>query len=283
MINVFLVDDHELVRTGIRRIIEDVRGMNVAGEADSGEDAVKWCRSNHADVVLMDMNMPVMGGMEATEHLRECGFKLPILALTAMVLDEEIQKCIDSGCNGFLPKPIRQQSLVSVLADYFEFADELVSDKAVSDKTVPVTCNTSTETMTVDPVAGATMVVEGKMNDQVQIGSEAGKRPAYHLPSVVKSSLPDDPDFNSIVADFADRLPDALDVFVTALENQDMVLLRERSHWLVGSAGTVGFEAFVEPARELEHLDDDFPRAIELVKHIFELGHRIEVREASCI
>lgn len=57
MINVFLVDDHELVRTGIRRIIEDVRGMNVAGEADSGEDAVKWCRSNHADVVLMDMNM----------------------------------------------------------------------------------------------------------------------------------------------------------------------------------------------------------------------------------
>ncbi|GAJ76937.1 LOW QUALITY PROTEIN: BarA-associated response regulator UvrY [Vibrio sp. JCM 18905] len=67
MINVFLVDDHELVRTGIRRIIEDVRGMNVAGEADSGEDAVKWCRSNHADVVLMDMNMPGIGGLEATK------------------------------------------------------------------------------------------------------------------------------------------------------------------------------------------------------------------------
>lgn len=64
MINVFLVDDHELVRTGIRRIIEDVRGMNVAGEADSGEDAVKWCRSNHADVVLMDMNMPGIGGLK---------------------------------------------------------------------------------------------------------------------------------------------------------------------------------------------------------------------------
>ncbi|HDV5328761.1 TPA: response regulator, partial [Vibrio cholerae] len=50
MISVFLVDDHELVRTGIRRIIEDVRGMKVAGEADSGEEAVKWCRTNHADV-----------------------------------------------------------------------------------------------------------------------------------------------------------------------------------------------------------------------------------------
>lgn len=52
MISVFLVDDHELVRTGIRRIIEDVRGMKVAGEADSGEEAVKWCRTNHADVIF---------------------------------------------------------------------------------------------------------------------------------------------------------------------------------------------------------------------------------------
>ncbi len=67
LISVFLVDDHELVRTGIRRIIEDVRGMNVVGEADSGEEAVKWCRSNHVDVVLMDMNMPGIGGLEANK------------------------------------------------------------------------------------------------------------------------------------------------------------------------------------------------------------------------
>ena len=69
LINVFLVDDHELVRTGIRRIIEDVRGMNVAGEAESGEDAVKWCRANHTDVILMDMNMPGIGGLESTKKI----------------------------------------------------------------------------------------------------------------------------------------------------------------------------------------------------------------------
>ncbi|KLU79587.1 hypothetical protein AB192_08635 [Aliivibrio fischeri] len=61
MIKVFLVDDHELVRTGIRRILEDVRGIKVVGEADSGEDAVKWCRTEQADIVLMDMNMPGIG------------------------------------------------------------------------------------------------------------------------------------------------------------------------------------------------------------------------------
>lgn len=65
MINVLLVDDHELVRAGIRRILEDIKGIKVAGEACCGEDAVKWCRANSADVVLMDMNMPGIGGLEA--------------------------------------------------------------------------------------------------------------------------------------------------------------------------------------------------------------------------
>ncbi|EAB8122323.1 TPA: response regulator, partial [Escherichia coli] len=54
MINVLLVDDHELVRAGIRRILEDIKGIKVVGEASCGEDAVKWCRTNAVDVVLMD-------------------------------------------------------------------------------------------------------------------------------------------------------------------------------------------------------------------------------------
>lgn len=69
MINVLLVDDHELVRAGIRRILEDIKGIKVAGEACCGEDAVKWCRANSADVVLMDMNMPGIGGLEATRKI----------------------------------------------------------------------------------------------------------------------------------------------------------------------------------------------------------------------
>ncbi|TYF88983.1 response regulator [Klebsiella grimontii] len=69
MINVLLVDDHELVRAGIRRILEDIKGIKVAGEACCGEDAVKWCRANPVDVVLMDMNMPGIGGLEATRKI----------------------------------------------------------------------------------------------------------------------------------------------------------------------------------------------------------------------
>ena len=61
MITVLLVDDHELVRAGIRRILEDIKGLVIAGEACCGEDAVKWCRANQVDVILMDMNMPGIG------------------------------------------------------------------------------------------------------------------------------------------------------------------------------------------------------------------------------
>ena len=69
LINILLVDDHELVRTGIRRILEDVKGMKVVGECETGEIAAKFCRTNAPDVVLMDMNMPGIGGLEATKKI----------------------------------------------------------------------------------------------------------------------------------------------------------------------------------------------------------------------
>lgn len=97
MINVFLVDDHELVRTGIRRIIEDVRGMNVAGEADSGENAVKWCRTNHADVVLMDMNMPGIGGLEATKKILRVNPDVKIIVLTVHTENPFPTKVMQAG------------------------------------------------------------------------------------------------------------------------------------------------------------------------------------------
>ncbi|EGR2506584.1 two-component system response regulator UvrY [Vibrio cholerae] len=97
MISVFLVDDHELVRTGIRRIIEDVRGMKVAGEADSGEEAVKWCRTNHADVILMDMNMPGIGGLEATKKLLRVNPDIKIIVLTVHTENPFPTKVMQAG------------------------------------------------------------------------------------------------------------------------------------------------------------------------------------------
>ena len=69
MVRVLLVDDHDLVRTGIRRLLEDNEGIEVVGEARSGEEALSAVQAVQPEIVLMDVNMPGMGGLEATRKL----------------------------------------------------------------------------------------------------------------------------------------------------------------------------------------------------------------------
>lgn len=104
MINVFLVDDHDLVRTGIRRILEDVRGLKVIGEATSGEQAVQWCRDNRADVIMMDMNMPGIGGLEATKKILRFNPAAKIIFLTVQTETPFPQKVMQAGASGYLTK-----------------------------------------------------------------------------------------------------------------------------------------------------------------------------------
>lgn len=115
MINVFLVDDHELVRTGIRRIIEDVRGMKVVGEADSGENSVKWCRANHADVILMDMNMPGIGGLEATKKILRFNPDVKIIVLTIHTENPFPTKVMQAGACGYLTKGAAPDEMVNAI------------------------------------------------------------------------------------------------------------------------------------------------------------------------
>ncbi|WP_105901960.1 UvrY/SirA/GacA family response regulator transcription factor [Vibrio gangliei] len=115
MIKVFLVDDHELVRTGIRRIIEDVRGMKVVGEADSGENSVKWCRANHADVILMDMNMPGIGGLEATKKILRFNPDVKIIVLTIHTENPFPTKVMQAGAAGYLTKGAAPDEMVNAI------------------------------------------------------------------------------------------------------------------------------------------------------------------------
>ena len=69
MIKVYVVDDHDLVRTGITRMLADIAGLKVVGEAASGEEALRDIRDLNPDVVLMDAKMPGIGGLEATRKL----------------------------------------------------------------------------------------------------------------------------------------------------------------------------------------------------------------------
>ncbi|QBH96122.1 two-component system response regulator UvrY [Limnobaculum zhutongyuii] len=115
MISVLLVDDHELVRVGIRRILEDVKGIKVVGEAQTGEDAVKWCRSNSVDIVLMDMNMPGIGGLEATRKILRYSPDIKVIMLTIHTENPLPAKVMQAGASGYLSKGSAPQEVINAI------------------------------------------------------------------------------------------------------------------------------------------------------------------------
>lgn len=104
MITVLLVDDHELVRIGIRRILDDVKGIKVVKEVSSGEEAVKWCRLNPIDIILMDINMPGIGGIEATKKILRFSVETKIIMLTVYTENPLPTKVMKAGASGYLSK-----------------------------------------------------------------------------------------------------------------------------------------------------------------------------------
>ena len=115
MISVLLVDDHELVRAGIRRILEDVKGLVVVGEVDCGEDAAKWCRANQVDVILMDMNMPGIGGLEATRKIVRYNPDIKIIMLTIHTENPLPAKVMQAGAAGYLSKGAAPQEVINAI------------------------------------------------------------------------------------------------------------------------------------------------------------------------
>jgi two-component system invasion response regulator UvrY len=89
--------------------------MNVAGEADSGEQAVKWCRSNHPDVVLMDMNMPGIGGLEATKKILRFTPDIKIIVLTVHTENPFPTKVMQAGAAGYLTKGAAPDEMVNAI------------------------------------------------------------------------------------------------------------------------------------------------------------------------
>jgi two-component system invasion response regulator UvrY len=115
MINVLLVDDHELVRTGIRRLLEDVSGIKVYAEAKSGEEALSEARKRRPDVVLMDVSMPGIGGLEATRKLMQLYPDLPIIIVTVHTDDPFPSSLLKAGASGYLHKGCSVDEIITAI------------------------------------------------------------------------------------------------------------------------------------------------------------------------
>ncbi|MGD8164424.1 UvrY/SirA/GacA family response regulator transcription factor [Pantoea sp. FN0307] len=130
MISILLVDDHELVRAGIRRILEDIKGIQVTGETCCGEDAVKWCRTNQVDVILMDMNMPGIGGLEATRKIVRFNPDAKIIMLTIHTENPLPAKVMQAGASGYLSKGAAPQEVISAIRSVHSGQRYIASDIA---------------------------------------------------------------------------------------------------------------------------------------------------------
>ncbi|MDN5563041.1 LuxR family two component transcriptional regulator [Luteococcus japonicus] len=114
-IRVLLADDQALVRSGFRMLIEAEDDMDVVGEANDGQEALQILQSRPVDVVLMDIRMPVMDGVEATRRLVASGAPTRVLVLTTFDLDEYVFAALKAGASGFLLKDARPTELLNAI------------------------------------------------------------------------------------------------------------------------------------------------------------------------
>jgi CheY-like chemotaxis protein/HPt (histidine-containing phosphotransfer) domain-containing protein len=211
-LKILLVEDGDTNRKLLNVTL--TRSGAEVGTAENGKIALQVAAEESFDLVLMDMQMPVMDGYTATRILRDRGFRGPIIALTAHAMKGDREKCVEAGCSGYLTKPINMDELVRTVLE--------ASDRAG---------------IRPQPLATA--------------ANGNGNQPP--IPDVVRSSLPtDDPEIRAIVSEFVEKLSVEIEKMDAASCKSDFVELAKLAHWLKGAGGTVGFDCFTEPARQLE-------------------------------
>ena len=215
-------DNQKLISLVLRRA-----GATVS-TASNGATGVEQATSHNFDLILMDMQMPVLDGYAAARILRERGVAVPIIALTAHAMKGDEEKCRAAGCSGYLTKPIAVNLLVQAVSRALTQAGRAQPGRTSPDP---------------DPPPSAPE-------------SPPSELPA-HCEPLVSSLSAEDPELCDLVEEFVERLPDQLDAMLHAWTTGDLSQLARLAHQLKGSGGSMGFAAFTLPAKRLETLAKD--------------------------
>jgi DNA-binding NarL/FixJ family response regulator len=119
-IRLLLVDDHAVMRTGLANMLASSPGFCVIGEADEGAAAVAFAQSHQPDVILLDLMMPGMSGLECLKQLRECCPECKVLILTSSEFQQDIKEALAAGASGYVIKTARPQELMSAIVSVSE-------------------------------------------------------------------------------------------------------------------------------------------------------------------
>lgn len=119
MIRVLVADDHHLVRTSIAHLLNAEEDISVVGEAADGEDAITQARTLRPDIVLMDIRMPGIGGLEATRKITRGMDETRVLVLTAFLEETFAQRLLEAGAHGFISKGSQHDEMVGAIRSVF--------------------------------------------------------------------------------------------------------------------------------------------------------------------
>ena len=114
-VNVILVDDHEVVRLGLRTLLEDIPWVTVVAEAGTAVDALRVTRQHHPDVVVMDIRMPGESGIEACRQITDQFSDVRVIMLTSFTDDDLIFKALQAGASGYVLKQVGNKPLIDAL------------------------------------------------------------------------------------------------------------------------------------------------------------------------
>jgi|GEM_PF-2025721 len=221
---ILLVEDGETNR----RLLQTLLGRAGASVsiAENGQIGVRKALREPFDLILMDMQMPVMDGYTASRKLRDCGMDAPIIALTAHAMQGDVEKCLSAGCSGYLSKPIASDTLLAAVA------------KALPDRDV-------------GDIKPAERDAEHAMKSTPPLPENTLSTADEPLVSTLPS---DDLEFHEIIVEFVQRLHERVDRMEAAAASEEFEELAQLAHWLKGSGGTAGFPAFTQPAADLENI-----------------------------
>jgi DNA-binding NarL/FixJ family response regulator len=141
MTDLLIVDDHEIVRAGIKRLFENTPNLNIVGDLGSGEEAYQFLHKNTVDLIIMDVSMPGKGGIETTNQIKKRYPKIKILMLSMHDNAMIIEKAIKAGADGYIlkndlsddllnavEKVMNNETIISASVDVDEFKDSLIKD-----------------------------------------------------------------------------------------------------------------------------------------------------------
>jgi PAS domain S-box-containing protein len=310
---ILVVDDGEPNRKLMKLVLERA-GVSVE-TTTNGKEAFKKASLNPFDVILMDMQMPVMDGFTATRLLRESGYTAPIVALTADAMKGAEQRCLDAGCSGYLTKPIDMDEVMRTLNRVLRggAAKGIAETERKPFRKVIVSLN--------EPVDESRDSAENELNDMemdddILIDSDGQlggveendwNEPAIAPPiapqqmprvappiavgqqqvpadgPIVSTMFEDDPEARAIVLDYVGHLQAQLQEIGVAWAARDYESISAVAHAIKGSAGTLGFEVFTQPAGRLDKLAQT-QAPDELIEdtlcELIDLAERIQVPEA---